>query len=76
MNNKTQAIIGVVALGAIGLYLWNNRSKKDKVFANAGGLMLSDISPRPKSRRCPSGQVKCPNNNKCYENKCYKNKWN
>jgi hypothetical protein len=150
MDKKTQSILGVVALGAVGLYLWN-QSKKNKVFANAAGkrttgkragdptipscqvyegaclasgnqapvatiitgwvggtdgIIVANSSTRcivcprnpntldgmpsvvsknktkrrnasgsglifaetsPKTRKCPTGQVKCPNKNKCYD---------
>ena len=55
MNKTTKIVLGSVLIAAaIGLYIYNNNSKK------------TDSATTP-ANPCPSGQVPCASSGKCYD---------
>jgi hypothetical protein len=45
ISKKTQTVLGVVAVGALAYYIWDNNRKKDQIFANASGRRIFKRTP-------------------------------
>jgi hypothetical protein len=45
ISKKTQTLLGVVAVGALAYYIWDNNRKKDQIFANASGRRIFKRTP-------------------------------